>query len=296
MAKSLKIATVESTEHSHEKLTFQCFQQGGDVASSVVKMCLLKENGSKGRVLAEWVVCHQRLKASVIYYESVKSASPPHNIFIMYKYPYYVTSIVNEFEKLVSMKNPIVAKHPFSQVTTPPRRAYEHLKARPAQDSPYCFPSSSFDVVSESDQEDTSTSHATGSDILRGIGSVPASHPQAVIRNFSVEVVILPADVDTPIFGSSLLSPFLSGGVHAFGSASTTAFLSQMFSEDGVRLLSNFSARHIGFLLSETFPLAYQCLAYEQFLDLLKCFRANPILTLLGPLMPEILDKLKMHS
>ncbi|KAJ1427538.1 Aminotransferase-like, plant mobile domain [Sesbania bispinosa] len=40
-----------------------------------------------------------RLKASVIYYKSVKSASPPHNVFIMYKDPYYVTSIVTEFDK-----------------------------------------------------------------------------------------------------------------------------------------------------------------------------------------------------
>ncbi|KAJ1422245.1 PMD domain-containing protein [Sesbania bispinosa] len=43
----------------------------------------------------------KRLKASVIFYESVKSASPPHKILIMYKDPYYVTSIAFDFEKSV---------------------------------------------------------------------------------------------------------------------------------------------------------------------------------------------------
>ncbi|KAJ1422279.1 GHKL domain-containing protein [Sesbania bispinosa] len=52
-----------------------------------------------GRVLDEWVVYQQGLNASVIFYESVKSVSLPHKILIMLKDPYYVTSIVVEFEK-----------------------------------------------------------------------------------------------------------------------------------------------------------------------------------------------------
>ncbi|KAJ1442813.1 slc39a-4 [Sesbania bispinosa] len=106
-----------------------------------------------GHVLDEWVVYQQRLKASVTFYESVKSASPPHKILIMYKDPYYVTSITVDFEKSYHdaleasskkrkstssqkrkarvpqnvsnpstkrfyVKTPPVVKHPFSQVIT----------------------------------------------------------------------------------------------------------------------------------------------------------------------------------
>ncbi|KAJ1408171.1 Aminotransferase-like, plant mobile domain [Sesbania bispinosa] len=231
-----------------------------------------------GRVLDEWVVYQRRLKASIAFFESVKSTSPPHELLILLTDPYYVTSPV-DYDKS------------------------ERLRARPIQGSLRC-PSSSSGHFSDSDEEGTgeafgksqdspslsnpprsdSTQHTsvlhvnlvTSLNDSRASEHMPPGQPHAMIQNFSVEVFKLPAWVMTPFTGSSSLSL----GMHT----------------SDARLLKEFSERHAGFLLSESYPSSYQRLAYEQFLDLLKRLRSNSILALLGPLKSEILDKLKMLS
>ncbi|KAJ1375506.1 hypothetical protein SESBI_50934 [Sesbania bispinosa] len=111
-----------------------------------------------GRVLDEWVVYQRRLKASIAFFEGVKSTSPPHELLILLIDPYYVTSSVDYDKsdtpararvkttpsqkgkaklcvsappfKKVPKKAPSSAKRPFSQVSAP-RRSSERLRARP---------------------------------------------------------------------------------------------------------------------------------------------------------------------
>ncbi|KAJ1441853.1 CHD3-type chromatin-remodeling factor PICKLE [Sesbania bispinosa] len=174
-----------------------------------------------GHVLDEWVIYQHRLKASVVFYEGVKSASPPHKILIMYKDPYYVTSIATDQDKSdasskkrksassqkgkakvlasahpvkkVPMRIPSVMKRPLFQVATP-RRASARLKARPAQDSTQNTPPVNPDIE-----------RATGSGSLREMKHA-SGQAQAVICNFSVEAVNLPSHVVTPIASSNSLS------------------------------------------------------------------------------------------
>ncbi|KAJ1399229.1 Aminotransferase-like, plant mobile domain [Sesbania bispinosa] len=230
-----------------------------------------------GRVLDEWVTYQHRLKASMVFYEGVKSVSSPHKILIIrFAKKWKPASSRKGNDKVLAstrpvkkvlMKIPPLAKRLFSQVVTP-RRASVHLKARPAQGSPYCFPSSSFADFSESGQEDSSdssdksqdspllshppcsdstqntppvnpdTERATGFGSLREIKHA-FGQAQAVIHNFSVEVVNLPARVVTPIGDSSSLAPF---GTHV---------------PEYAKLLCGFSSRNVGFLLSESYPQAY---------------------------------------
>ncbi|KAJ1391793.1 hypothetical protein SESBI_36365, partial [Sesbania bispinosa] len=62
-------------------------------------LTLFIPSGRVGRVLDEWIVYQRRLKASIIFFEGVKPVSPPHKILIMYKDPYYVTSIAIDQDK-----------------------------------------------------------------------------------------------------------------------------------------------------------------------------------------------------
>ncbi|KAJ1406205.1 hypothetical protein SESBI_25273 [Sesbania bispinosa] len=221
-----------------------------------------------GRVLDEWVVYQRRLKASIAFFESVKSTFPPLELLILLTDPYYVTSSVDydksnvqakvrvkttpsqkgkaklcvsapPFEK-VSKKAPSSAKRPFFQVPAP-RRSSERLRARPIQGSLRCPSSPSSGDFSDSDEEGsceafgksqdspslsdpprsvstqhTSVLHAnlvTGLNDSRASEHMPPGQPHAMIRNFSVEVVNLPARVMTPFTGSSSLSL----GMHTSG-------------------------------------------------------------------------------
>ncbi|KAJ1383926.1 hypothetical protein SESBI_42938 [Sesbania bispinosa] len=55
--------------------------------------------GRVGHILDEWVIYQGRLKASVAFFEGVKSTSPPHEILIVYKDPYYTASVTIDQDK-----------------------------------------------------------------------------------------------------------------------------------------------------------------------------------------------------
>ncbi|KAJ1396088.1 CHD3-type chromatin-remodeling factor PICKLE [Sesbania bispinosa] len=188
-----------------------------------------------------------RLKASVAFFEGIKSTSPSHEILIVYKDPYYTTSVTVDEDKSaklcatapsirkVSKRTPPVSKRPFAHATAP-RRSSERLKARPTQGLLYCFSSSSGDFLG-SDQEDSSD-------------SIDKSRDASLLSN-------PPCSDSTQ--NTSMLRASVMAGLGA-------ALCSQLFMEEDAKLLSEFSGRHVKFLLSEAYPQSYQRLAYQQFL------------------------------
>ncbi|KAJ1435175.1 hypothetical protein SESBI_05105 [Sesbania bispinosa] len=197
-----------------------------------------------GRLLDEW---------------GVKSTSPLHEMLIMFKDPYYITSAVDQDKldtpskkrkftplqkgkatlclsaspfKKVSKKVPPATKRPFSQASIP-RHSSERLKARPTQGLLRCPSSSTTSDFSDSDQGASSEASDKSWD-----SPLLSNHPYS---DFTQNTLVLCAG-------------FMSG-------------------------LGDSRA-------SEHMPLCQPQVR----------LRANPILTLLRPIRPEILDKLKMLS
>ncbi|KAJ1379845.1 CHD3-type chromatin-remodeling factor PICKLE [Sesbania bispinosa] len=111
--------------------------------------------------------------------------------------------------KKVPMRIPSVTKRPFSQVATP-RRASTRLKARPAQesgkegssdssdnsqDSPLLSHPPCLDSTQNTPPGNPDTKRANGSGSLREMQHA-SGQAQAIIHNFSVEVVNMPARLE----------------------------------------------------------------------------------------------------
>ncbi|KAJ1423466.1 Aminotransferase-like, plant mobile domain [Sesbania bispinosa] len=214
-------------------------------------------------------------------------------------------------KKVICNSTPISAKKP--QTRSPkvkknpvaPSRASARLKAKPLQkvvkDSPSPFTNSRAATQSSSATSSSHDSAQSCGGTLEGIESSPKNHAASVCSSKGA-----PSNVPSPVLAASSDHVFVQKDLPITEESSvivpaspmeTVPVLASLLSEDDARLLSDFSSRNDGFLLSEDlFPSTFMKPAYSLFADFLRFVRSQPLVDLLHSHKARISSDLKALS
>ncbi|KAJ1393177.1 hypothetical protein SESBI_35226 [Sesbania bispinosa] len=266
-----------------------------------------------GCVLDLWIAYYARLKNSVKRYESQDSMQNFTNVQIMCKDPYYSTTTFKVLDAQakepprVSGKKRKVAPLPKGkkgasascEVVPPlPKKATRSCKSVLAgSPSPVTKKNSSTRSAKASNTDETTQddeviqesflpSETKRLDVKAQSATSPAADVSEVpppADTHPTEVASSQALIVVPLSSSA---PTLSTELHPS--------LSTLLSEEDALLLSEFSVKHDGFLLSEyAFPTAFMKLAYSFFADFLRFMRAHSYMDLLSIQKDKVLGDLK---
>ncbi|KAJ1410173.1 Aminotransferase-like, plant mobile domain [Sesbania bispinosa] len=276
-----------------------------------------------GRVLDIWVSYFHHLKSSVKRYEGHDSLQVFPDVQIMYKNPYFVTTFTRKIEKTEGnlskkRKEPFSKKSQGKKAGGLPRkrkvpiagtRASERLKAKPSHKAT-TQGSSAGPNAEEETAESPNSDHDVDVD-----GYVPDSVSKECVNSPTcVEVIdsappvdVTPLEVidsvppiDATSLESALPSPVITPPVGASGEKEpivVVPLLASLLSSDVAMALSEFSARHAGFLLPEDIlPHAFLRPAYTFFAEFLHFVRSHSVMELLSSYRDKVMEDLKALS